>query len=435
MIKLYKWNLYDLLPLATILLLPWQARYIFGYHILGSSQYEFGVYSLYAGSLFVVLAALSFLKGNTNNCRSLVSWKLVVLYSWILIGAFFALVPKLTLWFALLLVIAFGYGIITYAWSTRKTIISFVIAGLIQAIYAWYQFIDQKITANTILGVAEHLPGVPGQSVVIILGERFLRAYGSLPHPNILAGVLVVAFALSVYLFVFHKRASMQKTELKWIAYIFASSLLFSSVLITFSRSAFIAIVALFIGWFIIAFKNKKEVMFLRLGQIFSICFALFFTFNVLTDNVWMQRIGIDSDPKQHVLDERSSEERISIYEDAISIMSTSDFILGVGANNFIPTYAERIQGLESYEYQPIHNSYLMILFELGIVGVMLFAWYAWSIFERKSSTYSNEQKFIIVTGISLLVIALLDHYLWTSYAGLAMTWLIFGLIVKQPIR
>ena len=54
--------------------------------------------------------------------------------------------------------------------------------------------------------------------------------------------------------------------------------------------------------------------------------------------------------------------------------------LLGVGLGNFTLTLKKKSNNLANYEIQPVHNLYLLIAAELGILGLIL-----WSLFILKS--------------------------------------------------
>jgi O-antigen ligase len=138
---------------------------------------------------------------------------------------------------------------------------------------------------------------------------------------------------------------------------------------------------------------------------------------------------------------------------------------------NYIP------QKLEIWQFQPVHNVFLLILSELGLVGLGLFVWFlfkvfhacppekcstparrvivprgtitgGWNIFGRVEhfkchsglvpesrkilNQVQDDKKIIFFKSILLafIFIMLFDHYLWDIQQGQILLWLTFGLIV-----
>jgi O-antigen ligase len=102
--------------------------------------------------------------------------------------------------------------------------------------------------------------------------------------------------------------------------------------------------------------------------------------------------------------------------------------------NKFVP----RGTILETWQFQPVHNVFLLIWSELGIVGLMLFVLLLWKLFHtshnvpRGTSDLASMEHFsIYVRGILLgfIFIMLFDHYLWDIQQGQIMLWLVFALM------
>ena len=72
--------------------------------------------------------------------------------------------------------------------SRLKIIYVFLSSVFIHAVLGLYQFLSQSTFANKYLGIAMHDPAIVGTSVIETVSGRWLRAYGGLDHPNILAG-------------------------------------------------------------------------------------------------------------------------------------------------------------------------------------------------------------------------------------------------------
>ena len=89
-----------------------------------------------------------------------------------------------------------------------------------------------------------------------------------------------------------------------------------------------------------------------------------------LTDN-----IGFSAD---YVSDNRALSDRI-FYNNVSRETISDNFITGSGPGAFIfqiDRYLERNnipQNLEHWEYQPVHNIYLLICSEIGIIGFVIF--------------------------------------------------------------
>src|SRR3989344_4261196 len=171
--RLGKFSFTDRAAFLALVLIRWQARWIFAYHELAGQRYEYGVFSVYAASIVLIVACVLQLRREPLKF----SFPMKLFFGWLIINLAIAPEFGVALWYLVTGILAFGYYIVASRWERSKVMLSITAAGLLQAVFAWWQFIGQKVSASTILGVAEHLPRVLGQSVVIVHGQRTLRAY------------------------------------------------------------------------------------------------------------------------------------------------------------------------------------------------------------------------------------------------------------------
>jgi hypothetical protein len=65
--------------------------------------------------------------------------------------------------------------------------------GVFQAILAIAQFYKQSSLGLKFIEAGKYLPGEPGVATFVSGTEKVMRAYGSFPHPNVLAAFLLLA--------------------------------------------------------------------------------------------------------------------------------------------------------------------------------------------------------------------------------------------------
>ncbi|KKS10117.1 MAG: hypothetical protein UU63_C0039G0002 [Candidatus Uhrbacteria bacterium GW2011_GWF2_41_430] len=134
-------------------------------------------------------------------------------------------------------------------------------------------------------------------------------------------------------------------------------------------------------------------------------------------------------------LSQTSITERAAQYQEWPQVVS--DFwIFGSGLGNY--TYAVEAfdPSKEWWQYQPVHNAPMLIVGEIGVVGLILvIGWLA--LIDKLNvnriladSLSANEEQnavcrfgsiIALMMGCALLVIAGLDHYLWSQWSGLAL--------------
>ncbi len=129
-----------------------------------------------------------------------------------------------------------------------------------------------------------------------------------------------------------------------------------------------------------------------------------------------------------------------------------SDPVFGLGAGQSVLSMQKYFpQKLELWQYQPVHNVFLLIFSELGLVGFGLFIWWLWKLFHlphrqtsveqwQKNNEYilHNDSAYLSSIIISryfkgillgLIFIMLFDHYLWDIQQGSLLFWLTAGFI------
>lgn len=147
--------------------------------------------------------------------------------------------------------------------------------------------------------------------------------------------------------------------------------------------------------------------------------------------------------------------------------------LLGIGNGNFVAfmdTNVPRGTILAPWQYQPVHNVFLLIWSELGLIGVVVFSWWLWKLIQAcapKCSTWNtfdvfencnenvpcgtfseqilNKNAYIrhnakivrILKGalLGLIFIMLFDHYLWDIQQGQILLWLMSGSLAATAMR
>lgn len=126
-------------------------------------------------------------------------------------------------------------------------------------------------------------------------------------------------------------------------------------------------------------------------------------------------------------LESISISERTSGYRDWDDVIRQNIFT-GVGPGNYTLALATVFPGRPTYAYQPIHNTILLFLAETGILG-LVFLLYSLKLiltisFTSNPSTPSGRSGNMALVFL-LLILSLLDHYLfslWPGFIILALT-------------
>jgi O-antigen ligase len=277
--------------------------------------------------------------------------------------------------------------------------------------------------------MAQQGADVLGASVVETLDGRWLRAYGSFPHPNMLGGWLVLGLASIISLLT--QANSKQPTGDKKKKFLFTINYLLLTILVfglltTFSRSAWLAFGVVLVAVILIRPGRSEDPMDIRRTvpkqwdssaspqndgfKLLALTILTIATFAALFPQPFLTRINADNR-----LEYKSTSERQASLSEGWKIIKKHP-ILGVGVGNYgLAVHRDIDSTKPSYYYQPTHNVFLLIWAELGLVGLLLIAYCLYLIAFKNRETLL----YIGMLLLPLLIIATLDHYLWSLYSGL----------------
>jgi len=253
--------------------------------------------------------------------------------------------------------------------------------------------------------LAMHSANELGHSVIETGSERWLRAYGSFSHPNILAGFLVVAIIFCLWL--------LNKKEYKNIKLLLVIGcyLLIVALFFTFSRASLL--IFLVIIFYYIFFKKNK---FIPITCLLLIIFlSIMYLPLVKTRIIGNERLEV-----------KSNIERISGYNQAFKIIK-NNILLGTGIGNYTVELQKTYPNQPAYFYQPVHNIYLLVLAEIGLMGVILF----FIILYIKHYNY----KIIFLYFSIILFLFFFDHFWWTLPSGILLVFVIFSTLDRKVLE
>jgi len=290
----------------------------------------------------------------------------------------------------------------------------------LEALLGIFQVLSQRSLGLGFLG-EPHLSETTAHLAKIAWDSfTWIRAYGTFPHPNILGGFLVISI-LSTFLYVPTKK---HERELLLL-------IQFLGLIATCSRSALLALACSLIFLSLRYLKNIREkstkivVLFI---SIFSLeLLALF----------WSRGTFPWNDP--------AIISRWTGYKEALKLFW--QYPWGVGWNHYT-LYLDQFTPtpLMPWDYQPVHNIYLLILSETGLLG-FLFALTAIGLFFKKMHMLHKKlstpalkfrQRIFFLMGLSILLISAFDHYWITLEQGrllLVLVWAIFSSFLADPLH
>lgn len=234
-------------------------------------------------------------------------------------------------------------------------------------------------------------------------GGKLLRPYSTFPHPNILSFFLLFSFIITSLGFTF--KNFNRKTFIVLASLVLSSFVIFISfsrltiflyvifLIILIHRSRFVYLLFTFFGLFILLFSNR----FLGTGLI------------------------------------KDFGDREEIAKTTFEIIQKNP-LFGTGLNNYF-IYEEQLQKqISSTFLQPVHNIYLLLVAEVGILGtsaVLVFIFLTMqnllSKIKDKSATEKSFYVSLLFLFCGILFIGIFDHFMLTLPQGLLLTALIVG--------
>lgn len=424
--KIRKLNIY-LLCLWTFLL-PWQTRYLWRLGEINGGYWEYGTISIYGTDiilfLFLIISALTLKTENINRQPKNIWYGLACVVMVSFIGLFWS--PDFYLAFYKYILLLAGIGLFYFVSLNivkRDWLINSFLFGLVgSAILAIWQFFSQSSFSNKWLGLAYQSADRLGAAVIETGdGGRWLRAYGSFDHPNILGAIMAVGIIIMVWKIGETQTTTNKNKYILYWAKLFFLIILATACFISFSKTAFIG---LFIGLLILILFTWREHNTDKSKRIIISSIFLLVVFVTLTI---INRDFIFSRMSGGRLEEKSQNERITGYGEAYKLAKLN-YGRGTGIGNYGIALARNVkQGEQSYYYQPAHNVFVMVISELGVVGYI-----AWLGFLVLLFVYIWRQRYALGLAIvsMMLVMFLFDHWWWSLHIGNILMWFLLGLSV-----
>jgi hypothetical protein len=345
------------------------------------------------------------------------------------------------------LAMAFGAFVLAQSLDgkgVRWAVAALAAGALLESLLGAWQFLAQASFASKWLGMNGYDAWQAGVSVLKNDSGRWLRAYGTFPHPNILGAYLGAAFLAGIGHIVFRKQKSKavipalepespslslgsRITSGMTIAWIVTVLL---GLLLSFSRSAWLGVL---VGSCALAYavfvRNDTETKrrFLKLAGIVVLAAAILAA--VLHEVIFPRFDGTVIDREASVTD------RAALTRQAVGIIRKHP-LLGVGAGNYTLAVMHGYPDMPVWDAQPVHNVLLLTWAELGIFGVLAFVGFlsivlfnGWKSLRQESQ---KENAIFFIAFLSVVPSLLLDHFLWDSHFGILFFFLLVGLSLRD---
>lgn len=291
-----------------------------------------------------------------------------------------------------------------------------VLGILGESLIAILQLVFASTLGLWVLGERSFNISTPGIAKFDFYGFQFLRPYGTFPHPNVLAGFLLLAIVILKKSFV----ETLSRNGMSIIIVRISVILTGFTIFLTMSRVVILA------GITVLGVAFKRKLLILLILLILSPILITRFASLVNFDNLTFLR-------------------REELLQSGWKVFSKYP-IFGVGLNNFIPAMASNLVSGPSRFLQPVHNIFLLNLAETGIVGfaglLVLIGYPILSSLRRQGSiemiylyrfrSKSGMTILEVLPWIFIIFLGMFDHYFLTLPQGYRMLFLIWGLSLSQ---
>lgn len=329
--------------------------------------------------------------------------------------------------------------------STKHILFAFVASLMAPLILGLVQVLTGSSPSSSWFGLAYRDAAQLGDAVFTMGGERVLRAYGTFPHPNVFGGFLGVGLfawwafmaqvkALPLFMALDEPEAGRGKRgvgggllRLKtMIITIIGTIILILGMLLTGSRSAFLG---LFVGLALVFVV--KSIPSMKIARPVAAALAIVAVLGSLLASFYLTDLA-SSIRGGGVNEERSLVERLALYEDFVPFIAETNPIVGHGLGSYVLSFSDFEPGKNAFDYQPIHNVPLLILAELGLLGVFVIVCWAVSIDRINFSRFPRRDAlYAFGMGNVVLMILFFDHYLWSSWSGLSLIAFVMAMTVR----
>jgi hypothetical protein len=323
---------------------------------------------------------------------------------------FFSVSPYVTFfrWIKVIELGLFGYYIVKTKPSLSKTVFALSIPMMYSSIIAIAQFIFQRSIGGALwfLGERTFTISTPGISrvdwcwYVSANCTELLRPYATFPHPNVLAGFLAITICVVLWQILSRQVHAALVRVWFWITIILGVIALG----LTFSRGVWLVAIIAVVTIVGTQYKKRLTHMALWILLISGGCIIVAFPYFLL------------------LLQQSESVVIRNELSRAAVLMWKSYPLLGVGLNAFLVRLPTIPSSSPTFFLQPAHTIYLLLLSELGIIGV---GGIGLSIYMLISKLSQLPNKLPLLLLIVYGLLGTIDHYPVTLQQGQLVTTLV----------
>jgi len=296
-----------------------------------------------------------------------------------------------------------------FSLNRKKYVLEAIVASaVVQSVLAIAQFVFQRSLGLSWLGEQLLSPSLAGVAKIDVWGGKVIRAYGTFPHPNVLAAFLLLALFIAAFLLQKEKKGSLAA-----LLFLASTPVITLALLLTFSRAVIaLGVICLLLRLVKTLPQSKRFfIMFVLSLVLFA---ALLFAHGEGTSRL----ASFDVQNQSVAL-------RATLVRNAFSVIRAHP-LLGTGPGQFTLAEAPIVNHLHlpPWANQPVHTIYLLLASEAGLPALVFFIWFLYEVYATTPRAPSS-WRFLL---IAFFAIALTDHFFLTFQQGALLFWLTLGL-------
>jgi hypothetical protein len=220
-----------------------------------------------------------------------------------------------------------------------------------------------------------------------------------------MGGIPAVLFPVFLY-FSLRKQSEFHISSI-WFMLFTLSSLV--ALVLSLGRASFMSAL---VGTAVVLVWHKKTLTMnhvVLLGILSVLCIMLFVSTNTLKESI---------------------QDRELLLSASYHIVGASPWI-GVGLGNFLTALPSYTTERTIFFLQPVHNIYMLVLSEIGIIGVFLFGVWAYMLRGVRAIDGNKNALVPFLLGFAVwFAMGLVDHYALTVQQGQLFTVVLFSLVL-----
>lgn len=304
------------------------------------------------------------------------------------------------------------------------------LGGFVQVIWGSWQYIFQQGLGLWWLGESVIGSEIDGVAKIEVMGEKMIRAYGSLSHANLYGLFMLFGVTSLIFLFFLWRSnlknkifANYQNIDSAWFVVV---GMLLGGAIISFSRSIWVSIVIVLIGFGWLFWRmyrhNSQQLSLWWLALIIPVVVVIF-NFSAVINR---SEIDVGQDVSYNT--------RV-VYDQIADRMIDVRYYSGVGLGNFVSQMPRYYGGeLQWWMYEPVHNTFKLIWAELGVLGFIFYGliWLGIGLVLLMENKGWWRWWWILIWAV-FGWLNFVDHYYWDIWVGQLIVVYIWGALLIIP--